>query len=302
MNIFNLFQKEHTVEEIHQEFDSAEQRCIDSCETILKSLNITTESSIELKADSLKSLGFNNSYTVKQSESIKEKNNKVKNVKDLTLSQVNTIKELKFNYPFEKFITIDELDRICKKYNLMYASVSYYIKDVPQKNLDEMKKAKKLTTKDTCEKTEILLELNDLAVKMLAHMGRNNIFTESQKKQFLFEQYKREVPEWLLNERWFSIGGNIYCEKHGLSVEDYPIYTKSKIVNKNGLFIAAPKSHFDLTNLSKESEFGFFEVKTVEVKDPVVFEFCKNNIVRIISKWGDENEQNYSEVNNETLN
>lgn len=302
MNLFNLFQKEYTVEEIHQEFDSAEQRCIDSCETMLKSLNITTESSIELKADVLKSLGFNNSSTVKHAESIKAKNHKVKSMKDVTLSQVNTIRELKFKYPFEKFITNDELDRICKKYNLMYASVSHYIKDVPQKNLYEIKRVKKLTTGDSCEEVEILQELSPLAVKMLAHMGRNNIFTENQKKQFLSYNFNFDTSEWLKSGRWFSLAGHEYCKKHNLTIDDYPRYGKSKIVNKKGLFIAAPKSHFNLTNLSKESEFGFFEVKMVEVKDPVVFEFCKNDIVRILTKWGDENEQDYSEVNNETLN
>jgi len=322
MNILNLFKqsiipiKEYTVEEIHQEFDSAEQKCIDECDSLLQSLNIPTETAIETKADDLLSLGFKNSSTVKQATEIKQRNNKLASVKQLTLSQVNTIKELKFKYPFEKFITVNELNRICKKYNLMYASVSHYIKDVPKKNIDDMKRTKKLQEEDACGEIEVLLELNELAQRMLNHMGRNNIFTLADKKQFMLDNYGRVVEYWLNTNTWFSVSGSNYCKKHGLkvnfkaddilssleSLHTHVTYRKSKKINKSGLFIAAPKSHFDLKGLSKESEFGFFEVKEVEIKDPVVFEFCKNDIVRILTKWGDENESNYSEVNNEILN
>jgi len=291
----------YTVEEIHAEFDSAEQKCIDECEALLQSLNIPTETAIEVKADDLLVLGFKNSSTVKQAFEIKQRNNKLESVKQLTLSQVNTIKDLKFKYPFEKFITVDELNRICKKYNLMYAGVSHYIKDVPKKNVEDMKRAKKLQEKDTCSEIEELLELNDLAVKMLQHMGRNNLFTSEEKNQFMVDNYGEVVSRWTYSDSWFTFSGIAYCKKH-FGINEYPIYRKSRKINKSGLFIAAPKSHFDLTNLSQKSEFGFFEVREVEIKDPVVFEFCKNDIVRILTKWGDENEENYSELNNEILN
>lgn len=53
-------------------------------------------------------------------------------------------------------------------------------------------------------------------------------------------------------------------------------------------------SHFDTTGLTQTSTNGFS--KTVihrEVKDPVVFEFCKGGFVRIISKWGTDDDQSY---------
>lgn len=303
-NLFNSFSPvtSYTVEEIHAEFDSAEQKCIDECESLLQSLNIPTETAIEAKADDLLTLGFKNSSTVKQADVIKERNSKLEVVKQLTLSQVNAIKELKFKYPFEKFITVDELNRICKKYDLMYSGVSHYIKDVPKKNINDMKRAKKLQEEDAFEEVEELLELNELAVRMLKHMGKSNLFSLEDKRQFMIDNYGQIVREWITrDDSWFNISGNYYCIKH-FSLDAYPRYRKSRKINKSGLFIAAPISHFDLTGLSKETEFGFFEVKEVEIKDPVVFEFCKNDIVRILTKWGDENEDKYSELDNEILN
>jgi hypothetical protein len=44
----------------------------------------------------------------------------------------------KNKYPFLKFITEEILNRLCKKYNLVYAPVSNYIGNVPDKNLAEI--------------------------------------------------------------------------------------------------------------------------------------------------------------------
>lgn len=75
-------------------------------------------------------------------------------------------------------------------------------------------------------------------------------------------------------------------------------------IEKSGLFIAAPNSHFDLRGLSKRSTFGFFNVQTSDLKDPVVFEYCKDDICRIITKWGTDDDQSYLDPRllNETLN
>lgn len=299
MKLFNVFKeevvlpiKEYTVEEIHSEFDSAEQKCIDECDNLLKSLNIPTETAIEVKANNLLSLGFRNSSIVKQANVIKENNSKLESIKKLTLSQINTIKELKFKYPFEKFITVDELNRICKKYDLMYASVTHYIKDVPKKNIDDMLKAKKLTKEDA-ERVGykiINFEYWDEATNEYKNFINTNVLGK------IFNFKSDDIDEYDFEK----VIGNQFKGKKGSTYWFNKILCKK--IDKSGLFIAAPKSHFDLTNLSQESEFGFFEVKEVEIKDPVVFEFCKNDIVRILTKWGDGNEKDYSEINNETLN
>jgi hypothetical protein len=54
--------------------------------------------------------------------------------------------------------------------------------------------------------------------------------------------------------------------------------------NREGLFIAAPKEHFDLTGLNQEGK-GFYKTTTITVKDPVVFRYVKGG-VQVLAKWG----------------
>lgn len=300
MKIFNLFTskkevqssiKEYTVEEIHAEFDSAEERVINECENLLKEIQIPLESKIESKANNLKSLGFINVETIKQAELISKRNNELKSKIALTETQVNTIKELKLKYPLEKFITVDELNRICKKYNLMYAPVKNYIKDVPEKNVNDMMKMKPLAEEDKCPSKNILTSITFFP---------NH--TEDYRRYVLDLFYCKEFPYDKVTE----INMRELCETFKGTRGDIFYFNEATIrkVNKKGLFISAPKSHFDLTNLSKESEFGFYDVEEVTVKDPVVFEFCKNDIVRICTKWGTEDDQSYldSSLIDESLN
>ena len=69
--MITLFKKPATVEEIHQEFDSSEQKIIDECNKLLSECNIVTQTQVDRKSDMLKSLGFVNSETVKISEELK---------------------------------------------------------------------------------------------------------------------------------------------------------------------------------------------------------------------------------------
>ncbi len=61
----------------------------------------------------------------------------------------------------------------------------------------------------------------------------------------------------------------------------------AKTINRNGLFIAAPKNHFDLTGLSKEG-LGFFDVKIINMDDPIVFRYIRGGGIQVLSKWGIE--------------
>ena len=54
-------------------------------------------------------------------------------------------------------------------------------------------------------------------------------------------------------------------------------------VDRTGLFIAAPKSHFNLDGLKKTSKFSF-NLVTIQ-KDPIVFRYCRGGI-QVITKWG----------------
>jgi len=281
-----------TVEEIHAEFDSAEERILSECDKLLSELQIPTESNIERKADMLVSLGFINSETVEKAKSIKIEKNKIKSIVELTTIQANYIRELKVRYPLEKFITVDELERICNKYNLIHAPSTNYIKDIPEKNVLEMKNAKPLLSKDMHE--------GKLYWKYIADFRQDSTLNERKKLQEWNDISElRSVSSYNRNNDMCSchiLGKNI-CVWNSINSE-------TKDVSMNGLFIAAPKSHFNLDGLDKETKFGFFKTEITEIKDPVVYEYCKNNICRIITKWGTDDDQSYldSALLNETHN
>lgn len=74
---------------------------------------------------------------------------------------------------------------------------------------------------------------------------------------------------------------------------DY-LYTASGLrhekIDKSGLFIAAPPSHFNLTGLTEDTKNrGFFKVSITEPKDPIVFRYVVGGL-QILSKWGKEAE------------
>ncbi len=288
-----LLPKVASVEEIHKEFDTAQDRILDECDQILADLKIPTETQVEKKAKMLEELGFVNSETVEQAKRLKENSKEIKQKIDITARQAETIKYFKQKYPFEKFITTEELDRICNKYNLIHAPVSNYIKDIPEKNVLEMKNCKKLENVDKCEVLYRLLELNEDAKKLVRYLGKEKpLFTLKEADDLCTAGYGYTPESWSLengDDAWFTIGGRKLLEQK-LGGNFRINYKKTEKIDKSGLFIAAPKSHFNLQGLDKKSKFGFFKVQVLEVKDPVVFEYCRDGIVRIISKWGVEGE------------
>lgn len=300
-----------TVEQIHAEFDSGEERILSECDKILSELQIPTETQIERKASIMKDLGFVNSETVKQAEKLSENSKQIQQKIDITAKQAETIKYFKNKYPFEKFITVDELERICNKYNLIHAPVSNYIKDIPEKNVLEMKNCKKLEHEDKNTILFIIDKVNNPKdfKRMLEILGKdpnkweltNNDVIDSHKK------YNRgNYQGSTVYTSWIFDGGSdnmVFVDlkdRHNLNFR----IEKYHKVDKSGLFIAAPKSHFNLKGLDKKSKFGFFKVETFEVKDPVVFEYCKDNICRIITKWGTDDDKSYLDpvLQNEILN
>ena len=110
-----------TVEKIHNEVDSAQMRLLDACKKVVTQIeekeNIVSEID---KAQRLKKIGFKNSISVTKAESALD-------VLTLNKTQIEHLEYLINKYPFHKFITVDELNKICKKYKLIYAPVDTYI-------------------------------------------------------------------------------------------------------------------------------------------------------------------------------
>lgn len=264
--------KKVTVEQIHAEFDSAQERILQECNKILSSLEIPKEEKLENKAQKLIELGFENSEPVKQAKSLWQKKEKIEQQIDLTRQQAEKLKYFIQKYPFEKFITVDEFEKICNKYNLVHAPVKNYIKDVPEKNVIEMQNVKQLENDEKAESLYIAYEVR---------------FRHIQRLEALWFETNIGLGKPLKFDD-FIVEHGVYKTPHG-----YLHLDNIQKINREGLFIAAPKSHFNLEGLEKKSKFGLFQTETFEVKDPVVFEYCKNNIIRIITKWGTDDDKSY---------
>lgn len=284
-----------TIEKIHHEFDTAQDRILKQALEVINSTDMPKVDYIEQKAERLKKLGFTSSVAVKEGERLaSERNLKIKTV-EMNREQAELVRYYKQKYPFYKFLTEDELDRICKKYSLVYATADRYLKDIPEKNLKELENGKVVEDEDTCD---IVYKLNggDKFKEFMSFLGFDECKINSKDYISLIEKYYSYCPV-----DWRSIADSntglfVIWDRTG-RVGDYTCDT-IEITKKEGNFIAAPKSHFNLKSLKKHG-FGFFEVFKTEVKDPVVFQYVKGGLL-VKTKWGDEAEDEL--LINETFN
>lgn len=271
-----------TVEQIHNEFDTAPERLLRVANEIIgnKGHVKQTHQQILESYKKFESLGFTNTPTAKKlKQGIDELSVEAKGL-SLVEQEVEDILYYKRTYPFLKFLTEKELDRICNKYGLSYAPVDRYIKEVPEKNLQEVLGAQELKFDD---KAHDIAKVNYFSSVSLSSSVR---------------EFKETFPDGLVPLRPGLKRGNFKLCYNGVSYFFFRIYNSNgmevdtlhvseyEVVGRTGLFIAAPKEEFDLTGL-EEKGLGFFPSKKVEIKDPVVFRYVRGG-VQVLSKWGPE--------------
>lgn len=277
--IEKLFPKPIDVAVIHADFDAAQDRVLSECDKLLSELQIPTETKVENKARMLTDLGFVNSEPVKQLSVFKKQKEEIERVIAVTKQQATYIRQYMQTYPLEKFIPVSEFERICKKYGLIHAPVANYIKDVPEKNVLEMKNRKPLDHIASPDKYNIISNIKF----MHGHTEKYKAFV---RENVIGKPIVGDISERKVSELCKEFNGRRGSEWH---------YYKGTVetIDKTGLFIAAPPSHFDLRGVSQKTKQGYFNVTTTEVKDPLVFEYCKGDIVRITTKWGTPDDKSY---------
>ena len=278
--------QEKLIAKIHNEFDTAQERLLNEAKEIING----TSKLFSDKAERLERIGFINTETV-----VKHKKNKDVLIKNK--AQAELIEYYKQNYPFQKFITETELDRICDKYKLIYAPISNYIKDVPEKNISEIESCTDLNQKDCIETTYKVIKTNNEAdfLKLLNHLGKNTPeFTNTEVLEIAKNNGRRGALDWIFDQSTYMVFHDIKEKlKLRFSIEKY------ETIYKQGLFIAAPISNFNLEGLKKHKKFGFLQISVTEIKDPVVFRYCRGGI-QVLSKWGLEGQD--ESLTNEKLN
>lgn len=269
------------VEKIHKEIDTAQDRLLKSAEEVINNTEITPETKIESKAARLEKLGFTSTVVVEKANEVKKsRDEKLKKV-SVSKEQANLINYYKQKYPLHKFLTEEELDRICDKYSLIHAPVKNYVKDIPEKNLHDMETMKEISEEDYFETTYKFNKVRDEGFWMAIGHPDKTITTSDYVA--MVEKYYGHCPKEWESPTESDTGLFAVQEKVGGSY----MFNTVEVVSKEGLFIAAPKSHFNLKNLTKKNEFGFFEIVKIEPKDPIVFKYVKGGLL-VITKWGDE--------------
>ncbi len=121
----NLSEEDSIILQIHNEFDTAPDRLLQQAIQILEqegNAKIELESQITEKVKRLEKLGFIKNDAVVKKQEIDTIASKKEAVIKLTTQEAEGIKYYSKRYPFLKFLTESELDRICEKYGLIYCT------------------------------------------------------------------------------------------------------------------------------------------------------------------------------------
>jgi hypothetical protein len=245
------------VAEIHNEFDTAAERLLKEAKAIIGN----TDKANAEKASRLKKLGFGSAAPVKKNEGQVEKERKGKELADLILYYQTW-------YPGNKFITEQEVERICKKYGLLCGAVSNYIGDVPEKNLREIE-AFKL-------RDEEMLPGYDYDYSMpLQTIGIQNRFEQDTRRMglgdWMRDEQLRQREQFLRMQQEFV--SRLYSTPS-------PVKATVKGKRKPEFKICAPVKDFDTTMMRVSDGY-----KLESIPDPIVLQPVKGGYL-VVSKWG----------------
>jgi hypothetical protein len=274
------------VYEIHNKFDIAQDNLLKkskkTLEKIIKSIKgieiekLKKQNLIEIeKLKKLSKVGFtsiskNDTYEnkIKEYELLKKE-------MEYHIDFCRMVERYKSEYPVLKFLTLEKLDHLCDKYGLIYNPINKYIKDIPDKNLKEIEDTQLLKKEDQLLFDYYLIILNN---KNKFLKGDIEAYYRAKLKGIGIIN-KNWITNKMLYERCFTF--NILPFKTS-NENDYFIIDEYNVKN---LFIAAPKSYFNLSNIKTRKNKNNKKIFFVDYS--IVFRWVKGG-VQIITKWGKE--------------
>jgi len=150
------------VKEIHREFFTSSDKLLIEAQSIIKK----SEDKDIVKGSRLNKLGFKNTDQAKRSSETVEEVKRTKKEMEYALYYKKT-------YPLNKFITANEVRRICEKYGLACAPVSRFTGFVPEKNLSEIENFSGLLDLDKVKDIKSLGTYNEFEGKILNDGGES---------------------------------------------------------------------------------------------------------------------------------
>lgn len=249
-----------TVEEIHQAFDTAGEKALKEAKGILDKMSNNAQTE---KIELLRSLGFVNSSLVTEYHSKASERSAAR-------SKIEIVERYQQAYPQYKFIFMDQVVELCKKYNLLCAPISMYKGDVPMKNLKEIE-AFSVKDEDSYA-TDSRGSVDRLQFDFSRHSFTKISYIKQEKQKL-----NTRMVESKMRESRTPMG----IDEHRYLQENYN-YLKNAYTDVPK-FICAPKS--DLVITAKDKVEGVFA--GVEIKDPIVLHFVNDGFL-VVSKWGVE--------------
>lgn len=264
---------------IHEEFMTASDKLLEQAMNIINDNPIIKSDKMQM----LKSFGFDR---VPEVEEIIEKEKIVK----LNKEQVDLVKYYRQKYPFQKFITHEQVQAICEKYKLVFGFVDMYTGFVPEKNLkeiasakiDEKDKALKVYARKSMFDDAFIIEFSDFEIK-----------SSNPKKQDYFHFFRKgDDKDYAFQSNdgisfYSSDKKNLFGLRH---LDDI------RFIVREGLRICAPEKDMNLKGFTK-NKWQLIPDKLFE--DPVVLQDVKGGYL-ILTAWG--NEASDPIVVNENLN
>lgn len=116
-----------TIEEIHAEIDSASERILAQANEILAEADIDRDGSLF----ALSRIGFKSAKGVSETLEQRQK-------KETARKEARLVKKYFAFYPFNKFITKEEIARICQKYGLVIGEPEHFSGQIPEANRAEI--------------------------------------------------------------------------------------------------------------------------------------------------------------------
>lgn len=238
------------IAEIHNSFDTASEKLLSDAKAILAG-SYDTE-----KGERLKKVGFVSvKKAVEASYIIAEKQ------KNEELAKL--IEYYKTHYPNNKFITKEKTKEICQKYGLLCAETSYYISDVPEKNLTEIENFK--------------LRQEDMVEYKCGWITNGcNIYQKKPAEQSIWGYIKYD--QQFRNCYYVNVEENIKSQYEA-----------------NPMKICASAKDFNTKNMRIEDGYKL----ELNLPDPIVLQPVKGGYL-VVSKWGLESED--ADLTNEKMN
>jgi hypothetical protein len=145
---------------IHKDFRSVADRLLEEAKEVINN------SKDDPRAERYKRLGFSGIGRVKKHEEAVREKGKYEEL-------MRKIGKYRIKYPLCQFLDEESLDKLCKKYGLVYAPAEYFCKEIPDANLKELE--------------EFSLHAEDIIKEHWTYpvsIGRKTVYSEKEARKY----------------------------------------------------------------------------------------------------------------------